>query len=63
MKTKIVEYLSGEAFFKLQEAKSEIDKLRGYPALSNRHEGAGLDLCVLSEKVEAAIKLINLLQK
>lgn len=63
MKTKIVEYIAFETHCALCEAIGEVNELKNKPQFLNRREGVGLDLQVLSEKLDDALKLINLLTK
>ena len=63
MKTKVVEYIAGEALNEINEALGEVLNMRNnYPDIFlNHHEGIGLDLAVLKEKIEKADQLIRLL--
>lgn len=63
MKNKIVKHLAGNVRHELQEARGEAVNLRDkYPdALGNTLDGIGLDFQVLREKLDEALKLIELL--
>lgn len=64
MKTKIVEYFATEIQAKLMDVSSELNDLRrNYPDLlgNKTDRGPGLDLAVAKEKLDAAMKLVNLL--
>lgn len=63
MKTKIVEHIADDIWSEIQSAKGEVENLKTKPQFLNRREGVGLDLQVLSEKLDDALKLINLLTK
>lgn len=64
MKTKIVEYIAGEALYKLVNAKGEaVDMRSKYPDIfaDTKTPGPGLDFAVLREQLDAAHKLLALL--
>lgn len=63
MKTKLVEYIASEARCNILEAQGMAFNLRDeYPDIfADTKRGPGLDLAVLREKLDAALKLITLL--
>lgn len=62
MKTKIVEHLAGNARSAILEARGEADSMIStYPEFRDHLKGAGLDLQCLREKLEEALKYIELL--
>jgi hypothetical protein len=63
-KTKIVEYLAGEALHKLRQAQGEAADMRDrhIDLLGNTSDrGIGLDFAVLRDKLDEASKLMELL--
>jgi len=63
MKNKVVEYIGNELLHHLLEVDQEAIKLRKYPDFGDPTESGGLDIAVLRERLEKAIKLTELLVK
>lgn len=64
MKTKIVEHIADDIYSLLREVEGEAKRIIvNTPSLQQTGSGAGLDMCVLKEKLADAIKLTNLLTK
>ena len=62
MKNKIVEHIANNARNELQGAIGEYKNMRDrYPELGQTSAGIGLDFQVMREKLNAALKLIELL--